>query len=287
MDRHILGTFKNEREAVLQVETLLNEEGYKASELMLLMAKTNQNDVKIESLKNVKVNKVELEDESIWDKVKEAFSFGSYDSDENNSTLEKYGVPHDRSDHYMDALKDGEIVLLADTDAPKQGDLSEVNEDIIVNEEREKIMTEKQNNPINEVNSEESEAIVDKKPSDVDTSENKDLNESVDPSQVNQTRSDADSESKDFGNNEETQGTESEEKPDLTGEEDTIETEGSDHGYGNTIAKGVVKPKAVSPLNTDEKSERNPQDNTEAPESEANYSEELEEQGKKSLDDNK
>ncbi|OJF92642.1 general stress protein [Alkalibacterium sp. 20] len=287
MDRHILGTFKNEREAVLQVEKLLNEEGYLANELMLLMDKTNQHDMKIESLKNVKVNKVELEDESIWEKVKEAFSFGSYDSEDNDSTLEKYGVPSERADHYMDALKDGEIVLLADTDAPKQGDLSEVNEDIIVDEEREQSMTDKQNNPIDEVNSEESEALTDKKPSDVDTSENKNLNESVDPSQVNQTRSDADSENKDVGSNEETQGKESEEKPDLTGEEDTVETEGSDHGYGNTVAKGVVKPKAVSPLNTDEKSQREPQENTEAPEAEAKYSEELEEQGKKSLDDNK
>ncbi|MFO8069569.1 MAG: general stress protein [Alkalibacterium sp.] len=263
MDRHILGTFKDKKDAVLQVEKLLDEEGYTASELMLVMDKTQQYDGEIEAFKNVKVGKVDLEDDSIWDKVKEVFSFGSYNSEENHSILEQYGVPHDRANHYIDALKDGEIILLADTDAPKQGNLSEVNENIIADKEREKNMTDKQNNPVDEVNTEELEALKNKKPSD------------------------ADSESEDIGNNVETQGIESEEKPDLTGEEDRVETEESDYGYGNTVAKGVVKPKAVSPLNTDAKSEKEPHENTEAPESEANYSEELEEQGKKSLDDNK
>ena len=43
-------------------------------------------------------------------------------------------VPHNRAEHYTDALRAGEIVLLADTDAPKGIDLSEVNEEVFENE---------------------------------------------------------------------------------------------------------------------------------------------------------
>lgn len=288
MDRHILGTFKNEEDAVSQVEKLINEEGYTPSELMFVMDKTNEYDERIESFNNIKVNKVELEEESIWEKVKEAFSFGTYDSDENGSTLEHYGVPHDRAEHYMDALREGEIVLLADTDAPKQADLSEVNEEIIIDEERENNMTDNKKHPADEVNSEETEAITNKKPSDVKTSENEDIEESVDPSQVSDTRKDdKDNDDSPSEKKEDTQGTGSKEEPDLTGQEDTVNKEESEHGYGNTVAKGVVRPEAVSPLNTDEKDQKEPDEDTEAPESEANYSDEMEEQGKTSLDDNK
>ena len=287
MDRHILGTFRIEEDAVSQIEKLINEEGYSPEELMLVMDKENEYDQKIESFNNLKVNKVEVEEESIWEKIKEAFSFGMYDSEENASTLEQYGVPHDRADHYMEALRDGEIVLLANTDAPRQTSLSEVNEEIILEKERENNMTDKNNHPADEVVSEEAEAVTDKKPSDVETSENENIDESVDASQVLDTRKDdEDNNESSSEKKENTQGVGSKEEPDLTGQEDTVNKEESNHGYGNTVAKGVVSPEAVSPLNTDEKDQKEPDEDTEAPESEANYSDEMEEQGKTSLDDN-
>ncbi|SFC72625.1 Heat induced stress protein YflT [Alkalibacterium subtropicum] len=287
MDRHILGTFKNEEAAVSQVEKLLNEEGYSPTELMLVMDKNNQYDERIESIKNVKINKVEVEEESIWEKVKEAFSFGTYDSEGSSATLEEYGVPHDRADHYAEALKAGEIVLLADTDAPKESELSEVNEDIIENGEREDIMTEKKDAPIDEVNSEEPEAIKTKNTNGVETSENKKVEDSVDPSQANDMRKESKSDNNNKGEHEATQGKGSTEEPDLTGQEDTVEKEETEHGYGNKVAEGVVRPEVKSPLNTDNRDMKEPHENTEAPEAEANYSEELEEQGKKSWEDNK
>ena len=289
MDRHILGTFKNEGDAVAQVEKLLNEEGYAPTELMLVMDKSSKYDEKIESIKNVKVNKVEVEEESIWDKVKEAFSFGSYDS-EGNSTLEEYGVPHDRAEHYTEALRAGEIVLLADTDAPKQSELSEVNEEIIENGKRENIMTDKKDAPIDEVGSAEPEAIKNKDENVLETSENKEVKEQVAPGQVNDMRKEAASDNNkatNNGKNEAEQGIGSKEEPDLTGQEDTVKKEDSEHGYGNTVAKGVVRPEAKSPLNTDNSESKEADDNTDAPEAEANYSEEMEEQGKKSWEDNK
>ncbi|MDZ7835451.1 MAG: hypothetical protein U5K84_09180 [Alkalibacterium sp.] len=190
----------------------------------------------------------------------------------------------------MEALKDGEIVLLADTDAPRHNELSEVNEEIIEDKGSDEHMTDEKNSPIDEVDSEEPEAIKSQEPSDLETSENKDLKESVDPSQAASTRKEDISElekGKKNDNNERTQGSESKEEPDLTGQEDTVEKESSDHGYGNTVADGVVKPEAKSPLNTEGKDIKEAHENTEAPEAEANYSEELEEQGKKSLGDDK
>jgi len=290
MDRHILGTFKNEEEAVMEIEKLLNEEGYSPEELMLVMDTSSQYDDTLQSIKKVRVNKVEVEEESMWDKVKEAFSFGTYEGGENQSGLEEYGVPHDRSEHYMEALRDGEIVLLADTDAPKHNGLSEVNGEIIEDKGSDEHMTDEKNTSINEVDSAEPEAIKSKDHSNLETSENKDLKESVDPSQADSTRKEDISglkKEKMADKNEQAQGSESKEEPDLTGQEETVEKEASDHGYGNTVAEGVVKPEAKSPLNTDSKETKEAHENTEAPEVEANYSEELEEQGKKSLSDDK
>ena len=99
--------------------------------------------------------------------MKEAFSFGTYDSEGNNNTLEEYGVPHNRAEHYTDALRAGEIVLLADTDAPKGIDLSEVNEEVFENE---KINVE-----------EETKEIEHEHISNIETSETKKLSDSITP----------------------------------------------------------------------------------------------------------
>ncbi|GEK90870.1 general stress protein [Alkalibacterium kapii] len=245
MDRHILGTFQNEEAAVSQVEKLIEEEGYTSSELMLVMEKNGENDKKIESIKNVKVNKVEVEEETIWDKVKEAFSFGTYDSEKDNDTLIEYGVPHNRLDQYTEALKAGEIVLLADTDAPKQSELSEVNEEVLendgINPENEKLLTDK--------SAEETKALDHTHVSNTETTESKHLDDSVTPTQANDMRKENYSD-----NNKRTLDVSKEhtdlEKPELTGEEATVEREESEHAYKNK-AQGVVKPKSENPLNTE------------------------------------
>lgn len=287
MDRHILGTFINEEETVNEVNRLINEEGYQPDELALIIDKHNEFDKKLNSLKEIQVNEVEVEEESVWEKIKDTFSFGSYDSEASHSVLEDYGVPHGRAEHYMDALRDGEMVLLADTDAPKNNELSNLNEEMI-NEENNTMTKENHNQPSDEVNSEE-EAVKNKEknkdPKDVETSETDQnmMRDSIDPSQANQTRKEeAQKEDKAENENEEKPGEQSKEKPDLTGEEDTVEAEESNHNYGNTIAKGVVKPDANSPLNTDEKAEKEPSEDTEAPESDAQHTDDAEDAGLKS-----
>lgn len=78
---------------------------------------------------------------------------------------------------------------------------------------------------------------------------------------------------------------ESTENPHLTGEEETVEAEESDHREPDA-AQGQVKPEAKSPLNTDPKTEKEPSEETDAPEGDAEYSEKQEEAGMKNEEDN-
>lgn len=293
MDRHILGTFTKEEETVKEVDRLIKEEGYRPDELAVIIDKHNEFDRQLDSLRKIQVEEVEVEEESVWEKIKDTFSIGAYDSNASHSVLEDYGVPHDKAEHYMDALRDGELVLLADTDAPKHTDLSDLNEEMI-DEENHK-MTENNTNhkPVDEVNSEEEQAIKDEKsnktdidPKNVETSETDEnkMDDSIDASQANETRKENTAKKKTDRKNEEEQGKESKEKPDLTGEEDTVEAEESEHNYGNTVADGVVKPDAKSPLNTDEKNEKEPSQKSDAPKADAKHTDDAEEAGLKSQD---
>lgn len=289
MDRHILGTFTNEEETIKEVNRLINEEGYRSEELALIIDKHNEFDRQINSLKEVRVEKVEVEEESVWEKIKDTFSIGSYDSDAAHSVLEEYGVPHDKAEYYMDALRDGEMVLLADTDAPKHTDLSNLNGEMIDEENQSMNDNKNQHKPVDEVNTEEEQAIqaekTDKDPKDVETSETDDnqMNESIDPSQAEHTRKESAVEKNETeSSKDDSQGKESKEEPDLTGEEDTVEVEESNHNYGNRVAEGVVKPEAKSPLNTDEKVEKEPSEKSDAPESDAKHTDDAEEAGLKS-----
>lgn len=294
MDRHILGTFSNEKDTIKEVNRLISEEGYSPDELALVMDEHNEYDDRLDNLKNVQVDQVTVEeaDDNVWEKIKETFSFGSYDSEASHSVLEDYGVPHDRAEHYMDALHEGEIILLANSDAPRTTELSEVNEEIVKKERIDMADKEKREAPLDEVNSEEESAIKndegqDKDPKDVETSETDDesMTDSIDPSQAEHTRKEevetASSSSDDEHSGEDLKQNK-EEDPDLTGEEETVEVEESEHGYGNDVAKGVVKPEPKSPLNTEDKHEKDPSEKSDAPESDANYPEDSEDAGMKS-----
>lgn len=291
MDRHILGTFRDTEETVKEVKRLINEEGYTPDELMLIMDNNHNYERNLYSLKNVEVSEIEVEEESLWDKIKETFSFGAYDSQEDVATLENFGVPQERSEDYMDALRDGEIILLANSDAPANNGLSELNKEVILNEERRMDKMEKNNEPIDEVNTKEEEAIKNKenpKPSDVETSEidTDNMTDTTDASQAENTRSEeAKKQDKDSENsNEDTHGTESKEEPDLTGDEKSVSKVEKGQSYGNTIAKGVVRPEAESPLNTAETEDKSPSEDTETPDADATYSDEQEEAGMQSED---
>lgn len=288
MDSHILGTFTNEEDTVREVKRLIEEEDYTSDELALLIDKHSDYDNRLNTLKEVQVEQVEIEDESVWEKIKDTFSFGSYDSQASHSILEDYGVPHEQAEHYTDALKDGEIILLANTDAPRSIELSEVNEKIVVKERNH--MSDKKNKPVDEVNSEEENAIKHNNEDDksVETSETENVEKSIDPSQAEHTRKEdnkakGESASADEnGPDGEDLKQDKEEDPDLTGEEETVDKKESKHGHGNKIAEGVIRPEAKSPLNTEAKEEKDPSEKSDAPESDANYPEKSEDAGMKS-----
>ncbi|GAA0353071.1 hypothetical protein GCM10008932_02640 [Alkalibacterium iburiense] len=300
MDRHILGTFRDESDVINEVNRLINDEGYSPEELMVVIDNDHDYEEKLHTLKQVEINEIDV-GESVWDRIKDTFSFGSYNTKEDSQTLEQYGVPQERSEDFMDALKDGEIILLANTDAPANNELSQVNNEVVEEDER-MINMDKNNKPIDEVNTEEEEAIQSnesdnedkEKPSNVNTSETDEENmvESIDPSQAENTRSEenasvtknnqASDEEQESQSNEESQWTDEEEEPDLTGEEETVDKGETEHNYGNTVAEGVVKPEVKSPLNTDDKDEKDPSEESEAPESDAQYPESHEDAGMKS-----
>lgn len=287
MDWHIIGTFTSENEAVRVIRKLVEDEGYTPDELALVMDKHNEYEKKIDTFKEVQIDQVEVEEESVWEKIRETFSFNSYDSKASHSVLEEYGVSHEQSRHYMDALRDGEIILLAHTDAPSNTELSGLNEEIL-EEESENMNSENKNNkPVKE--------DVNPKKVEVAETDKEKLNDETDPSQADDTRKEKEKEAaaprsnESSSNSMDTSSSEGEElknnpdeDPDLTGQEKTVDAEDAKHGYGNKVAEGVVKPEAKSPLNTDEKNEKEPSEDTEAPDTDANYPEESEEAGMKS-----
>lgn len=287
MERRFEGTFQTENEAREEIKRLINEEHYTADELLIITDDQNRSKFNSETLGSVEVDIVDSDDNgSFWEKIKETLSFGTYNSQETQSAIEEHGVPHDVAEQHMDALTEGDIVLLADTDAPKSGKLSDLNKEMTTKKEQDFDMNKENNaRPIDSVNTEEEKAIKNDEanPSDVETTEtdNQSMNQSIDPSQAQDTRKEeqVDTNEKDRSNQNvqndytttEDDGRSLETNPDLTGEEDTVVIEDTDRGYPDNIAHGVVKPEATNPLNTEPKSEKSPSENTQAPESDAKY----------------
>ncbi|SFJ85191.1 Heat induced stress protein YflT [Marinilactibacillus piezotolerans] len=296
MERRFEGTFQTANEVRDEIKRLINEEGYSAEELLVITDEKNSDLFKKNNLESVEVDIVDSEENgSFWEKIKETLSFGTYDSKEAQNALEIHGVPHNIAEHHLKALTEGEIVLLADTDAPKHSKLSNLNKNVTNNKETENNMVDKNNNPIDEVNSEEVSAIKNNnneaKPSDVETSEtdNKNMTDSIDPSQAQDTREEDQvdttrSENKlDEDDTTEDSGQSLEITPDLTGEEETVQAEDANHEYPDNIAKGVVKPETKNPLNTDPKSEKDPSEKSDTPESDAKYTQGTNEAGMKEV----
>lgn len=294
MDKRVEGTFKSENEAKVEIERLISEEGYRPEELLLVTDKSDGENLDSKNLKDVKIDVVNVDDDgSFWEKVKETLSFGSYHSEEAENALEKHGVTHELSDHYLEALVEGEIVLLANSDSPVNTGSIEVQEDITNKKENDLMVDKKKDAPVDEVNTEEEDAIKDsdkenEEPSEVSTSETDDENvtDGMDPGQADDTRSEeTDSEDTDDTTSEE-DATDPSSSPELTGEEDSVEAEDSKRSDTVNIAKGQVKPEAKSPLNAEPKEEKEPSKNTEDPEADAEYSEDSEEAGIKSEEKN-
>lgn len=131
-DRIVEGTFKTAAGALEAVNRLINEEGYLTDELMLVYEdQAGFDDLAKKS--PVQVDTANSEEDLSWsEKLKEALSFGTYNSDEAHSALEELGVTEELGEHFNEALEEGEIILLKNSDAPRSlNHLSEVNREVI------------------------------------------------------------------------------------------------------------------------------------------------------------
>lgn len=252
MDRRVEGTYTSKEETVSAVERLINE-GYATDEIIIVTNEKHEKE--LEDLTLVEVDAVNpIEGLSLWEKLKESFSFGRYNSDEISNPLEEYGVEEDIGEHYTEALASGEIVILVNSAGPsKTQHLSQVNEEVL-NGDTESIAKD----PVNAPTKEEMDTVPGE-------------GEQFDPTKAQSSREDI-------------EGSSFEKGPELTGDESTVVAENEGHVYPDNVSKGVVDGGDSSHSKGIEKTkESKPEMNSKQPESDAYYSDNYEEAGGKTI----
>lgn len=242
MDRRIEGTYTSVDEAVNAVEKLL-EEGYVSEEMLLITDENKEN--RLDDLTAIKVDSIEPdEDTSLWERLKETLSFGNYHSDFSSNPLTSHGVEEAAAEHFNDALINGEIVLLVDSNAPSSIHLSRVNEEALngsnegSNNAGNEAIEPIKSSPGEEESYDPSKAQSSREDIEKETETNQDLeqsssNEFTDNEPQESNGSDAEASNQESSS---LSGT-----PELTGDEETVDTEGYEHVYPENISKGTVE----------------------------------------------
>lgn len=320
MERRVEGTYTSTDEAVKAVERLLNE-GYVADEILIITDDKHEDE--LEDLTLVEVEAVETdEDVSLWDKIKETFSFGNYNAENGANPLIEYGVDEDAAEHFSEALENRETIILLDSTAPANNDqLSTVNEEVLngnengsaaekqaSTEEKDYRSTEALSDPgLGGKNHHETamtgtEETDKEKPSKMPTKEPmkpvSGEEEQYDPTKAQSAREDVqgtsvasspDKNPTPPAEKETTQDGESlDTLPQLTGDEDSVQVEEGNHVYPDNISTGVVgedTEPTTSPLNAEPKQEQHPDAHKNIPESDAYYSNKYEDAGGKTIKD--
>lgn len=290
MDRRVEGTYVSKEETVSAVERLINE-GYLADEIIIVTNEKKESE--LEDLTMVEVDAVDPgEGLSLWEKMKQSFSFGRYDSDEPSNPLEDYGVEEGSGDHFTEALENDEIVVLVNSAGPSNlNHLSQVNKAAL--------------NGADDSNGEDAAS----NPSETSTKEEMEATpgegEQFDPTKAQSSREDiagnpvtapdkqASSSTKEesispIAENKDVKDSSFEKAPQLTGDESTVVAENEGHVYPDNISKGVVDggdsaASSVHVNGTGKSEESRPDQNTKPPESDAYYSDNYEEAGGKSI----
>lgn len=292
MDRRVEGTYTSKEETVSAVERLINE-GYASDEIIIVTNEKHEKE--LEDLTLVEVDAVNpTEGLSLWEKLKESFSFGRYNSDEVSNPFEEYGVEEDIGEHYTEALESGEIVILVNSAGPsKTQQLSQVNEEVL-NGHTEHIAKD----PVKAPTKEKTDAIpgegeqfdpskaqssredIEGNPVTAPDKQSSNSEVSISPITTNQKQDDKILSAE----NEDVNGFSIEESPELTGDESTVIAENEGHVYPDSISKGVVDGGDSSHSKGIEKTaESKPEMNTKQPESDAYYSDSYEEAGGKTI----
>lgn len=267
MDRRVEGTYTSKEETVSAVERLINE-GYASDEIIIVTNEKHEKE--LEDLTLVEVDAVNpTEGLSLWEKLKESFSFGRYNSDEVSNPFEEYGVEEDIGEHYTEALESGEIVILVNSAGPsKTQQLSQVNEEVL-NGQTEHIAKD----PVKAPTKEKMDAIPGE-------------GEQFDPSKAQSSREDIE------GNpvtapDKQSSNSEVSISPITTNQKQDdkiLSSENEGHVYPDNISKGVVDGGDSSHSKGIEKTaESKPELNSKQPESDAYYSNSYEEAGGKTI----
>ncbi len=290
MDRRVEGTYVSKEETVSAVERLIDE-GYLADEIIIVTNEKTES--QLEDLTLVEVDAVDPgEGLSLWEKLKQSFSFGRYDSDEPSNPLEDYGVEEGSGDHFTEALENDEIVILVNSAGPSNlNHLSQVNEAVLN-------VTDTSNN-----------GNVASTPSETSTKEEMEATpgdgEQFDPTKAQSSREDIagnpvtapdkqvssftkEESSSPIAETKDVKDSSFDKVPQLTGDESTVVAENEDHVYPSNISKGVVDggdsaANSVHVNGAGKLEEAKPDQHVKQPESDAYYSDEFENAGGKSI----
>lgn len=267
MDRRVEGTYTSKEETVSAVERLINE-GYASDEIIIVTNEKHEKE--LEDLTLVEVDAVNpTEGLSLWEKLKESFSFGRYNSDEVSNPFEEYGVEEDIGEHYTEALESGEIVILVNSAGPsKTQQLSQVNEEVL-NGHAEQVAKD----PVKAPTKEKTDAIPGEG-EQFDPSKAQSSREDIEGNPV--TAPDKQSSNSDVSINPITTNQKQDDK--------ILSSENEGHVYPDNISKGVVDGGDSSHSKGIEKTaESKPELNSKQPESDAYYSNSYEEAGGKTI----
>ncbi|WP_409253030.1 YsnF/AvaK domain-containing protein [Bacillus sp. SCS-153A] len=115
MEKHIIGAYDSTNEAAAVVEQL-SRKGYSPEEILVV---SNRDQLgSLENKTGLQVehhNGTESHDESMWDKIKEAFTLDEEDHSENR--LSKYGLSDAEAKSYESELHDGKILIAVEGDS--------------------------------------------------------------------------------------------------------------------------------------------------------------------------
>lgn len=247
MQKRIIGSYKETKDVVSEVERLMNE-GYVGEEILIITDDKSNHQKDLEDLSLVEVDSVDPDDGmSFWEKTKEILSFGNYNANEPKTLLEEYGVDENQAEPYKDSLRDGNILLLVDRNAPAQLKKMSNQEDEAVEVSREEMKEDYVAAPGDEENYDASKAQSSRE----DKMSEEETNEiEVNESATHHGNGDISSDSAEIQRKAEKEVEVGENKnrlddqsaPQLTGDETSVTHEEGNHEYPDNINQGPINP---------------------------------------------
>ncbi|EDL64890.1 YsnF/AvaK domain-containing protein [Bacillus sp. SG-1] len=115
MEKHIIGAYDSTNEAAAVVEQL-SRKGYSPEEILVVSNRDRLGSLENKTGLQVEHNNdTEPHEESMWDKIKEAFTVD--DEDHSDDRLSKYGLSDDEARNYESELDDGKILIAVESDS--------------------------------------------------------------------------------------------------------------------------------------------------------------------------